>query len=412
MSKSRFYYGYVIVAAATLIMTVAFGTFYSYTVFFDSFLNEFHWSHAVTSGAFSISNLVIGFFGIMFGRVSDRLGPRKICVLSGIFLGSGYLLMSQINAAWQIYLLYGLLMAAGIGGLWPSLLSTLAKWFKAKRGTVTGIATAGIGVGTMIFPPVLSNFVINYNWRNTYLIIGLLCLGVMISMALLVRPEPRREEMVEAGLAAPGKTASADNPDYTIGQALATRQFWLIVAIYVLFGVSQFSVMVHIVPFANEEGISTVASAGAVSIIGIGSIFSRVMTGVAADRIRVKRLLFLLALILLVAFIWMNFAHQAWSLYVFGLIFGISYGGSSTITALLAAELFGLRSLGILIGTFGAVVSVGGAIGPIVVGHIFDVTGSYQWAFLVCSISAVVCLVMTLTLPATRKKAAPAGQTE
>jgi MFS family permease len=320
--------------------------------------------------------------------------------------------MSQIKSEWQIYLLYGLLMAAGIGGLWPSLLSTLARWFQAKRGTVTGIVTAGIGIGIMIFPPILSNFILSYNWRNTYLIIGLLCLVVMVSMAMLIKPRPRREEMIEADLEAQDKAASTESPDFTFSQALATRQFWIIVAIYVLFGFSQFSVMVHVVPFANEKGISTVASAGVVSIIGIGSIFSRVMTGIAADRIRVKRLLFFLALILVLAFIWMNFTHQAWSLYVFGLIFGISYGGSSTITALLAAELFGLRSLGILIGTFGAVVSFGGAIGPIVVGHIFDVTGSYQWAFLVCGLGAAASLVMAITLPAERKKAVPAGQAE
>jgi len=402
--KKRLYYGYVIVAAATIIMVVAFGTFYSYTVFFDSLLNEFHWSSAVTSGAFSISNLLIGFFGIFFGRVSDRLGPRRICLVSGLCVGAGYLLMSRVNAAWQIYLIYGLLLPAGIGGLWPSLLSTLARWFKARRGMMTGISTAGIGIGTMIFPPILSHLIINYSWRTTYLIAGLIALVVMLPIALLIRARPGPGEAIEDGQSAPGKAAKADSPDFTFRQAAATSQFWIVTSIYLLFGFSQFTVMVHIVPFAGSEGISTIASAAVLSVIGIGSIVSRVMTGVAADRMHVKRLLIFIALTVLIAFIWLNFTHAAWSLYVFGLIFGLSYGGSSTITALLASELFGLRTLGILIGVFGCGVSVGGAIGPIVVGHIFDVTGSYHWAFLVCAMGAAAALGLSIAILIVRNK--------
>ncbi|MDD5701120.1 MAG: MFS transporter [Dehalococcoidales bacterium] len=397
--KLHFYYGYIIVAASAIIMTMVFGVFYSYTVFFDSLLTDFSWSHAVTSGAFSVGNLIVGLMGIVIGRISDRVGSRIICFFSGISLALGYFLMSRVAFSWQIYLIYGLVLAVGIGGLFPSLLSTIARWFTARRGTMTGIITCGIGIGSIIFPPLLSRFILDYGWRNTYLIVALITLAIMLPMAILIKSRPNNNQIDSSDKLVPGRVAQVGERDLTFRQAVGTRQLWMGAAAFFLFGFSQFAIMVHIVPYATREGISPVSAAGILGVIGAGSIFSRLTTGVAADKIRVKRLFFYISLVNLTAFLWLQIAHQLWALYIFGFIFGMGYGASSTVTSLLAAELFGLRSLASIIGIFACSASLGGATGPILVGYIFDISLSYLWAFVACNLAALIALIIAVTLP-------------
>ncbi len=397
--KPHFYYGYIIVAASTIIMTMVFGVFYSYTVFFDSLLTDFSWSHAVTSGAFSVASLIVGLMGIIIGRASDRIGSRTICIFSGISLALGYFLMSRVASSWQVYLVYSLLLAVGVGGLFPSLLSTIARWFTARRGTMTGIITCGIGIGSIIFPPPLSHFILEYGWRNTYLIIAVVTLAVMLPMAILIKSRPSNNQMDSADKSASGRVSQASERDLTFRQAVATRQLWMCAAVFLLFGFAHFAIMVHIVPYATREGISPISAAGILGVIGASSILSRLITGVAADKIRVKRLFFYTTLVNLAAFLWLQITHQLWAFYIFGFIFGLGYGASSTVTALMAAELFGLRALGSIIGIFACSASLGGATGPILVGLIIDISQNYLWAFAACGLAALIALILAATLP-------------
>ncbi|GAH62425.1 unnamed protein product, partial [marine sediment metagenome] len=137
--KPGFFYGYIIVLAAFGIQMVAWGMFNSYGVFFKPLTTEFGWTRAMTSSAVSLAMLVYGLLGIAMGRLTDRFGSRMIMVVCGFFLGLGYLLMSQVNTTWQLYLFYGLMVGIGVSALDVSLLSTVARWFVKKRGMMTGI---------------------------------------------------------------------------------------------------------------------------------------------------------------------------------------------------------------------------------------------------------------------------------
>ena len=168
------FYGYVIVIATFLMMLVSWGTFYSFGVFFESFLAEFGWTRALTSGAFSASLVGYGVMSIIAGRLTDRFGSKIVSAVSGLLLGSGYLLMSQVNAVWQLYLLYGVLIAMGMGGFWTPLVSIVARWFMARRGLMTGIVVSGIGVGTFVIVILVNRLITTYDWRTTYIIIGII----------------------------------------------------------------------------------------------------------------------------------------------------------------------------------------------------------------------------------------------
>lgn len=169
-TEPRFFHGYIVVAAALLIVLLHYGTRSSFGVFFKPMLNEFEWTRALTAGAFTVSMLMQGVGAIIMGRLNDKLGPRFVMTLCGFLLGLGYLLMSLIIGGWQLYLFYGVIIGIGMGGSFVALLSTVARWFVKRRGMMTGIVIAGMGIGTFIVTPV-SNWLISiYDWRVSYAI--------------------------------------------------------------------------------------------------------------------------------------------------------------------------------------------------------------------------------------------------
>jgi len=403
MKKKPFDYGYVVVAASTIILMVGFGTYYSYTIFFDSLSVEFNSAKGAISGAFSIAVLVSGLISIIAGRTSDRLGPKVVSIFCGSALGLGFLLMSLVHSVWQVYLLYGIFLATGVGGLFPAAVSTVARWFTGKRGMMIGIVTAGLGLGSIIFSPLISHFILAYGWRKAYLIIGVIVLGVILSASQLLKrgPEP-------TGLAADikkvaPKITTPDARDFTYRQAIRTRQFWMLAVMYLLSGYGQFSLMVHIVPYATGLGISPISAASILSVIGASSIFGRVIIGGIGDRIRVKPLLIAILATLFISLAWLEFARNLWVLIGVGIIFGLGYGGSSTLQSLVAVEMFGLSTMGVMLGNFIFSICIGGSVGPVLTGVLYDVSDSYRLAFSICAITAFACLVLVLWLTPPKK---------
>ena len=403
MKKRPFYYGYTVVAAATLILMVGYGTYYSYTVFFDSLSVAFHSSKAAISGAFSIAVLVSGLISIIAGRASDRLGPKVVSIFCGSALGLGFLLMSLVHSVWQVYLLYGLFLATGTGGLFPASVSTVARWFTGKRGMMIGIVTAGLGIGSIIFSPLISHFILAYGWRKAYVIIGVIVLGVVLSASQLLKRGPEAIGLTgDIKKVAPKITTPGDR-DFTYRQAIRTRQFWMLAVMYLLSGYGQFSLMVHIVPYATGLGISPISAASILSVIGASSIFGRVIIGGIGDRIRVKPLLIAILATLFISLAWLEFARNLWVLIGVGIIFGLGYGGSSTLQSLVAVEMFGLSTMGVMLGNFIFSICIGGSVGPVLTGVLYDVSNSYRFAFSICAITAFASLALVLWLTPPKK---------
>jgi MFS transporter, OFA family, oxalate/formate antiporter len=404
MNNKPIYYGYILATAATIILMVGYGTHYSYSVFFDSLSTEFNSAKGTISGAFSIAMLTSGLISILAGRLSDRLGPKAVCIFCGSALGVGFLLMSRVNSVWQIYLLYGLFIAIGAGGFYPAAVSTVARWFTINRGIMTGIVTAGLGLGSIIFSPLISHFITAYGWRQAYVIIGVIALVVILSASQFLKRKPEQDGHATSFKKELIKTVSTDKRDFTYREAIRTRQFWMLAVIYLLSGYGQLSLMVHIVPYATGNGITPISAASVLSVIGASSIFSRVITGRIGDRIRVKPLIIAILATLMVSLVWLEFAHELWEFICVGIIFGLGYGGSSTMQSLVAVEMFGLSSLGVLLGNFIFCICIGGSLGPFLTGVLYDVTNNYQLAFLICAITALASLVLALWLTPPKRR--------
>ena len=395
----RFFYGYIVVAAALLIVTIAHGAQYTFGIFFKPILTEFGWTRGVTSGAFSLYLVLWGFLSIFVGKLNDSFGPRIIMIVCGFFLGLGYLLMSQISVIWQLYLFYGLIIAIGMSGAWVPLISTIPRWFVKRRGMMTGIVTSGSGIGTILLSLVASRLISDHGWRLSYIIVGSGVLVLLMLAAQFLRRDPHQTGQLPYGMSEVEEESLNLPPGgFSLQEAIHTSQFWMVCAIFFSYGFSLYTIMVHIVPHATELGVSSVIAANIVAIIGGVNAVGRIIIGSTGDRIGTKRCLIISFILIAVALVWVMAADKVWMFYLFAVLFGFGYGGLATLESPLVAELFGLRSLGVIIGTVMFSFTMGGAIGPVLAGSIFDTTSSYQIAFLICAGINAVGLIASLIL--------------
>ena len=401
----RFFYGYTIVLSAFFIMVVMWGTASSFGVFFKPLLAEFGWTRAMVSGAVSLSIIVSGLAAIVLGRLTDRFGPRLVVTAGGCFLGLGYLLMSQISATWQLYLFAGVIIGIGLGVAWVPLLSPVARWFVKKRGMVTGIAVAGVGVGIMIMPPAASWLISNYGWRLAYTIIGIVTLASVVPAAQFLKRDPDQMGLVPYGV----DEVKIDSPNletggFSLQEAIRTRQFWMLSAMWLCFAFSLETIFVHLVPYATDLGISARSAANILAISGGVSILGGIIIGNIADRTGNRPALIITSILFAGALIWLVVAKELRMLYLLAAIFGFGYGGLFAVESPIVAKLFGLSAHGAIMGSVGVGYMIGGALGPVLAGRIFDITGSYQTAFLISAAASVIALILTLLLRLGGKK--------
>jgi len=402
-ARPRFFYGHIVAGAAFLIGAIAYGSYNSFGVFFESLLADFNWTRATISGALSLSWVMQGVFSIIMGRLTDRIGPRIVLTICGFLIGLGYLLMSQVGAVWQLYLFYGVIIGGGMGGSWVPIASTAARWFVKRRSLMTGIVLTGVGAGTLIVPPVASRLISAYSWPTSYLILGGIVLVTVISIAQLLRRDPTQtKQMPDGESEAEQQESASEIRAFSLSEAVRTRQFWLASGAFFCFGFSVYTIMAHIVLDAGGLGISLVSAANILATLGGLSIAGRIVLGGAADRFGNRQIFIIGFVLMAVALFWLVPARELWGLYLFAAVFGFAFGGCAASESPLVAWLFGLSSHGLILGVMNLLgFTLGAAIGPFIAGHIFDMTSSYQLAFIVSGALSVVGLTLTTLLSPT-----------
>lgn len=405
MNRPRFFYGYVIVAAAFFIQIVTWGINNSFGVFFNPLLTEFGWLRATISGAVSMNLLVYGLVSIFMGGLNDRFGPRLIMTGCGFFLGLGYLLMTGVNRVWQLYLFFGLIGGVGLSGMDVILLSTIARWFEKKRGTMSGLIKVGTGVGMLIMPIFVTWVITTYGWRIAFTVLGILILIIVISLAqFLVRDPAKKGQFPDNEIDTDTIRMDSIENGLSFQETIHTRQFWTVCAVFFLFLICAGTILLHIVQHAIDLGISASSAASVLATIGGVSIAGRFLMGSAGDRIGSKMALFICLLFLLTGLLWLQLAKTLWMFYVFAAFYGFAHGGFFAVGSPLVAGLFGTRSHGLIFGIAIFSSMIGGAIGPILAGHIFDMTKSYQIVFFVLAALSILGLILTASLKPIRKE--------
>ena len=399
------FYGWVVVVACLVISTVSFAIRLSFGVFFKALESDFGWTRAQTSGIFSVYMLLCCIIGVLAGLALDRYKPVIIFMVTGFVTGLGLLLTSQVTEQWQLFVTYSLLLAAGTGATNPLMMALIPRWFTGRRGLPLGIMSCGAGIGLVITAPVSDYLISSYGWQTSYFIMGLAALCIMIPFASLLKEPPRQEAPLAngRGLSDTDSKVSAGQDlnkpkEFSILQLVKTRNFWLLLSIFFLWGICIFVVLVHIIPHAIDLGISSSRAASILSVIGIISIPSRLLMGKASDGLGRKRATIVCALIQAAAMLSLLWATNLWTLYIFAALFGFSWGGSSPVMAALVADISGLGHIGLIMGLVFVGLSIGSAIGPTLAGHLFDISSSYIPAFLGLTVVTLIVIVLTILL--------------
>ena len=401
------YYGWVIVAASCVVLAMQAGILYSFGVFFKPLVADFGWSRGATAGVYSAFMVSHGVFAIPAGWLADRFGPSKVMVACAILTAAGLMLTSQVSALWQIYLTYGFILGLGLSGPFVIGTSSATRWFAKRRGLALGIVTAGIGLGTLIVPPLSGRLITAYDWSRAYLVLGIAALVVMSGCALLLKHPPKEAEQEKSTTASqpkkpvPGQrivVTSPAEPGISIRAALGTRVLWTLVLIYFLFSFCLQMVMIHLVNYATDMGISVLVAATFMSLIGLGSTVGRVAMGTAADRVGSRNALLICCSLLALTLAWLLIADQLWMLYLFSIVFGFAYGGEVPQMAALVGYFFGLRAVAALVGAVVLGATFGGALGAWTAGWIFDTAHSYDIAYAISVGVSVVAVAVTMLL--------------
>jgi MFS family permease len=392
-------YRYVIAASCFGIQAIGIGTYVCYGVFFNSLVSEFGWSRAAISGASSLAFFLMGLFGILVGRIIDKIGPRNVMAITGLLFGLGHVLMSRLGAIWQLYVFYGVVVGIGMSSIDVIPLSTIARWFVKQRGIMTGIVKIGTGAGQFIIPLVASVLIISYGWRTSYIIIGIAVLVLLVFIAQLLRRNPSQVSPFPDR----DKEPSEDKPDFTgeglsLSKAIRTGQFWMICSVNLSILFCFMTIMVHIVPHTQDIGISATRAASVLATIGGVSMVGRFIVGIAIDRIGSKRAMIICCILLITGLLWLQTADRLWMLYLFAAIYGTAHGGFFTTISPMVAEFFGIQAHGVLFGIIAFCGTIGGSLGPILAGYIFDVTASYNPAFWIYTVAASLGLGLLLLL--------------
>ncbi len=380
-------------------MAIVWGTHFTFGVFFKEFVEEFGWTRAVTSMPFSLAFITSGLMSVLMGGLTDRIGPRKVIILSGFVLGLGFFLMSKVTNAWQLFLVYGVIIGIGFSGTFVPLASTGAKWFFKRRNVMTGIIVSGSGLGQLLMPLLAVQLIDAFGWRTSYAIFGTAIFLFLVTTAQFLKQDPAQMGLLPYGLNHHSKPDSTvESKGLSVEEALRTRQLWIVFILFWCLAFLLQTVNVHIVSYSIDLGITVIAAASVLATIGGVSIIGRILGGISADKIGNKKIYVIGFVVMSLSLFFLALVTKVWLLYMFAIVFGIALGGCVTSESPLVASLFGLRSHGLILGITMIGFTIGASLGPIVSGHIFDITGSYQVAFLICAAIGVVGLLLAAIL--------------
>jgi MFS family permease len=418
-----FYYGWLIVGVVFVTMGIGVNARTAFSLLFPPILAEFQWDRAATAGAFSFGFLVSAVLSPLLGRMMDRFGPRAVMELGVGLMAAGLLLAPLTKEVWHLYASIGVLVGGGsvcLGYSGQSLF--LPNWFVRRRGLATGIAFAGVGIGSVVLLPLIQFAIENYGWRTACWSMGLLVLVVLGPINLLLRKRPEDVGLLADGEAARGPTAApapsnvVDEAwaavDWTLRRAMLTARFWWIALGYFLGLYAWYAVQVHQTKYLTEIGFSSTAAAWALGFVSLVGIPGQILLGHVSDRIGREWVwtagmlgfaVCYLALLLLQVF------PSPAVLYVMVFAQGAFGYGLTSVFAAIVAEIFQGRHYGTIFGTLMLAAIMGGAVGPWATGALFDAYGDYTVAFLI-GVAVSLVSALTIWLAAPRKVRAVAGR--
>ena len=432
----RLFYGWYVLAASFVILFLNSGGRNVIGVMVKPMQDEFGWGRGAISAAVFVNLAVYALASIITGRLYDRFGPKWVIVCSSILFSAGFALMATMHSLWQFILYYGILNAAGLGGITvPIFGSIIGNWFQKRRGLAVSLALAGGSLGQFALVPVFSTLVIGSGWRITSLWIAGLSLLLNVALAFgVVRGDPADFGLAPYGADAGGGEGAGDGaasatltpsgtaagarpapsgagalPGLTLSEALRTRSLWMFTIIMFVCGGGDYLVTTHLIAMATDYGISAGTGAAMLAWLGLLGMGGVLLTGPAVDAIGNKIPIAVTFLLRVALFIALFAFKEPASFWIFSLGFGLTFLVTALLTPTLVADLYGVTHLGFISGFITTVHMFGGGLWTYLSGVMFDRSGNYDRALVISAVMSGVALICTFFIRE-KRHLPPAGR--
>jgi len=419
---SHIFYGWYLVALCIVNQMLIYGIRNSFAVFFSPILEEFRWGRGDIAMMMSLNLLTYGFLAPFAGGLADRWRPRVLIPAGILLLGGATAGCALAARLWHFYLLFGVLMSIGSAfSGWPIFAPALMNWFVKRRGLVLGLGQMGGGL-SFVYAVFVEFIIRNYGWRHAFLTLSLILMATLLPLFFwLFFYRPQDKGLIAYGAedwqrpqsrarAETKGTRGAPPAERGLIEVLRARQLWFLVASYALYwGIATYMVMAHQVRFLQDKGFSSAFSASVFALLGIMIFFGQ-LSAFLSDRLgreKTHTLAALLSIAGLGALLGVSDGSHVWLVYLFAALFGYGGGLATPVTFAASADIFHGRHFGMVGGLLLGGMGMGGVLGPWLGGYLFDVTGSYNFAFSLCMAGFVFSsLFLWIAAP---RKAVPAG---
>ena len=380
----RVFYGWwiVLVAGAGLFFCYIPTVSFTFGLFSEPLSREFNWSRTGISLAFSLSLIAMCVAMPLVGRLVDRFGARKVIVPSVLILGMSFMSFYFLsNSLGQFYVVYIVMGLVGGGSATLPYSGVIAHWFDRKRGLALSLAAAGAGLGSLVVPPLVHAAIAGMGWRSAYLLIGLTIIVVTVpAVTFFLKETPQMMDLLPDGEVVENASAEKQSREEGIscGEALHSGVFWMICIAFFFVASSVIGCLIHLVPMLTDRGVSSRSAALATALLGGASLLGGVMAGYLLDRFFASyvSLIFFMGAGLGILFLWGGAVGGL--VFVAASLIGLGMGAAGQIIPYLVSRYFGLRSFGEIYSYALISFSLGGVVGPVVMGMSFDYTGSYR----------------------------------
>jgi OFA family oxalate/formate antiporter-like MFS transporter len=386
-----------------LLMTLALGTLYAWSVFVTPLENEFGWKRAQTSSVFTFAVIMFAASLLLAGKLQDRFGPFWISLTGSILVSLSFLLFAYTSNLYSLYFFYGVLGGTGLGFGFGTVVPVVAKWFPDRTGLAIGLALAGFGGGSAVFGS-FANLVLfpRFGWRTSCLILAGIFFAMTMTATFLLRNPAVHTQKTDQF---PVFNSQSPRHHFTPGEVLRTPAFYLLWLGFGLGSTAGLMVISQLIPFATSQGIASAALATLGLVVGaFGNVSGRVLSGWLSDimgRLNALRVVLAVSSVAMPSLYWVG-AHLA-ALYVLIFVVYFCYGAQASVIPSTVADYWGTRHAGTNYGALFTAWGFSGILGPTIGGVLFDRYRNYGAAFYTAAALAVVALICVL---AARKPAA------
>jgi MFS family permease len=375
---------WLLLAAAFATFSIGAGFMHAYTVFLVTFIEVFGWSRAKVSVAYAVAQFVNGASSPLVGWLVDRLGARRLILMGGCVLTVGLLVSSQVDALWQVVVVYGVVMTVGANCLGLVVfVPLLSRHFVRNRGMAVSVVQSANGFARAFSAPLTTLMISGLGWRGAYLGQGVFLAVVILPLAALFRGEARPARRTAARLSAEHDTPATD-AGWTLRQAMRTPHFWLLSLVYMFTGLGSFLVALHQLAFAVDVGFDKLYAA---EVLGLGAFLSLpgvIVTGTISDYIGRELsavVTYGTSIFGVICALLITSPDQHLLLWLHSCFFGLTWGARGPAITAKTADLFPGPNLGTILGMISIGTGLGAAAGSWMAGFVFDTTGSYRVAF-------------------------------